>query len=287
MKIYQPVLLALLVHGWILEATLTETSPPDIPAGTIRRNARDGLEYVWVPPGGFLMGCGDSIGGCTFMEKPAHRVQITLGFWIGRTEVPVFESRRFVEATESEMPAETPFNPDWRGLNQPMVNVTWHHAATFCEWAGGRLPTEAEWEYAARGGLEGFPYPWGDGLKHDLARYGLLPDEKNHPSLMEGESVTAAVGLHPPNGFGLQDVIGNVEEWCLDVFDPIYYGYSPSADPAGPEPLAALSPRVLRGGSWRTASKELLRLSYRRGEPPDETDAGRGFRCVIEDLEAF
>ena len=190
------------------------------------------------------------------MEKPRHPVEITKGFWVGRTEVRVRAYKKFVQDTEREMPGAPDFNPGWKNADHPIVNVTWYDAQAYCEWAGGRLPTEAEWEYAARGGKEGLKYSWGNGISPKNANYG-------------GEG-TSSVGSYPANGFGLHDMAGNVWEWCSDQWN--YYDNSLAVDPQGPPSGTA---PVLRGGCWLN-DPEFLRSSNRLGFRPEAGVGGMG-----------
>ena len=144
-----------------------------------------------------------------------------------------------------------------------MVIVTWDDAKDYCEWAGGWLPTEAEWEYAARGGKEGLIYPWGNEITSQNAKYG-------------SKDGTAAVGSYPANGFGLYDMAGNVWEWCSDWYDDNYYAASTPRDPKGP---SSGEKKVLRGGSW-VDNPENLRAANRNWLVPVYRMNNLGFRCA-------
>jgi formylglycine-generating enzyme required for sulfatase activity len=255
--------------------------PPRVPdprPREVRTNERDGLNYVWIPPGSFKMGCVDNDAACLPNERPLHVAEIGEGFWIGRTEVIVAAYKRFAAATGRMLPPEPGyrgrgaavpnFNRDWSLDDHPIVNVNWNEAAAYCRWAGGRLPSEAEWEYAARGGEAGRVF-------HSGAR--VTPDDANFAS-GSGDpwQHTAPAGSFTPNGFGLFDMAGNVYEWVNDWFHPGYYGSSPPRNPAGPETGEL---KILRGGSWSNAA-ENLRLSVRYPVSPRTRNHYIGFRCV-------
>jgi len=224
--------------------------------GEVRVNPNDGLKYVWIPPGSFQMGCSPGDTECGSEEKPQHQVSITKGFWLGQAEVTVRAYKRFAAATGRQMPDAPDFNSGWANDSMSIVNVGWNDAHDYCTWAGGRLPTEAEWEYAARGGST-------------EARYGPI-DEVAWYSNNSGQK-THEVGQKRANGFGLYDMLGNVWEWVNDCYDENYYQGSPSQDPAGP---TSGTLRVIRGGSWSSMGAS---VSVRWGNSGGQIDFG--FRC--------
>ena len=270
----------------------------DAPApGTLRLNRYDGLKYVWIAPGTFQMGCSPGDDECNPDEKPPHQVTITRGFWLAQTEVTVDAYKRFAHAMGKAMPPEPMIlgrnlNPGWKNDDLPMVMVTWYEALDACTWSGGRLPTEAEWEYAARGGSPDARYgpldeiDWNadnSGLKHldsmriweEVGRQGF------RPRLKENGNGLHAVGLKKPNAYGLYDTLGSVWEWTNDWYDPDYYRRSPAQDPTGP--LDGVFP-VYRGASWDDR-RAYHRVSYRYGRSkPDVRNETGGFRCVGGDF---
>ena len=240
-----------------LEARLEDLGPTP---KQVRENSKDGLKYVLIPPGTFMMGCSRQNGCVIDNEKPAHQVTITRGFWIGQTPVTVAAYKRFAGATGRQMSPTPSFDNSWTNENLPIVDVTWDDAQAYCGWAGGRLPTEAEWEYAARGGST-------------EARYGPIDEIAWYYHNSGGR--THDVAQKRANGFGLFDMLGNVWEWLNDWYDENYYQSSPPQDPQGP---ASGYLRLLRGGSCGAASRS-VRLSCRlRSNPTVRTDT-LGCRC--------
>jgi formylglycine-generating enzyme required for sulfatase activity len=261
--------------------------------GEVRVNPNDGQKYVLIPPGTFMVGCSPGDTGCGDEEKPPHQVSITKGFWLGQTEVTVGAYKRFAAATGRKMPVEPnfsgrPLNPGWSDEAMPIVDVTWDDAQAYCSWEGGRLPTEAEWEYAARAGSTAARYDDLDEIawfadnsgrqrldstriwSEDKANYGNYLNENGNG--MHG------VGQKRANGFGLFDMLGNVWEWVNDWYDESYYQNRPSQDPAGP---TSGQQRVLRGGSCVGGPRD-VRVSLRNRRNPGNGDFDLGFRCAGE-----
>lgn len=229
---------------------------------------------VLVPEGDFEMGSNDG----ETSEKPVHTVSVD-AFYIDAYAVTVGHYKRFVQ--ETGHPA-----PNWDVVSKysptdqhPILFVSWHDAMAYATWVGKRLPTEAEWEKAARGGLSGATYPWGDDAP-DGTQCNLTGNK-------DGYEHTAPVGSFPPNGYGLYDMTGNVSEWCLDEWDAGFYANSPRRNPIAGETIANVlsnfanfeKPRVLRGGSWND-TVQFMRVATRNWGRSRDTLAVIGFRCV-------
>lgn len=211
-----------------------------------------------------MMGCSPGNNECNDDERPAHQMTITRGFWIGQTPVTAGAYKRFSGAMGHQMPRAPYFNNGWAYENMPIVNVTWDDAQAYCGWMGGRLPTEAEWEYAGRAGSTDSRY----GNLDDIAWYKGNSGEQTHD-----------VAQKRPNDFGLYDMLGNVWQWVNDWYDKNYYHISPSPspDPSGP---SGGELRVLRGGSWHD-DPWFVRVSFRFWSRPGVlgVDDHSGFRC--------
>lgn len=241
---------------------------------------------VLIPAGEFQMGSNDK--DAEDDEKPRHTVYLD-AFHIDRYEVTNAQYKMFVDANpqwEKDRIPEKYHDGDylkhWKGNNYPLgkdnhsvVYVSWYAAMAYAEWSGKRLPTEAEWEKAARGSLISKKYAWGNLLDSGKASYG------------ENIGNTTPVGTFPANGYGLYDMVGNVWEWCLDEYNADFYSVSPRHNPIAGGTVDAIlsdwtnvrSVRVLRGGSWASNAK-FVRVSDRTGFTPRITNKARGFRCV-------
>ena len=220
-------------------------------AGTKMVNPKDGLTYVWIPPGKFEVGCSPGDAGCGGDERPAHEVTIARGFWLGQTPV----TQRACQRVTGQDPSSH------KGGNLPVETVDWNEAKACCVAIGGRLPTEAQREYAARAGSTG-------------ARYGNVDEIAWHAENSGGQS--HEVGQKLPNAFGLYDMLGNAWQWVADWFGP--YSADPQTDPKGP---ATGTLREPRGGSWGSASR-LVRASYRGWVEPGHRGGKLGIRCAAE-----
>ena len=221
-------------------------------------NPADGLNYVWIPPGTFMMGCSEQDSECKDDEKPTHQVTIEKGFWLGQTEVTVAAYKKFAAQPGQHSPAG-------EGA-LPVSGVSWDDAKEYCAAKGGRLPTEAEWEYAARAGSS-HPYY---GVISEIAWYAGNSGDAPH-----------AVGKKQPNDFGLYDMLGNVSEWVLDRY---FDRYSPDSKATGPgvqQPFPSNALAVARGGFWQSDASG-LRVSHRLAQEKDGSDVPIGFRCASD-----
>ena len=216
-------------------------------------------EMVLIPAGEFQM--GDVSAGD---HTPLHPVQVST-FWMDRYEVTNAQYFAFCSTTHRKLPefwGKGEFHSSLDFPDYPVVGVSWNDAKAYAEWCGKRLPTEAEWEYAARGGLVGKKYPSGDTLNATLANFS--------------SAGTVRVGNYPANGFGLYDMMGNVVEWVADYYDKDYYKTSPSKNPPGPEHGKF---RVIRGGGWHSGPS-CNQLYFRNALPQNWLDFNVGFRCA-------
>jgi len=302
-----------------MEASATPPSSEPRPIDTRIRFA-DGMTMVYVPAGEFEMGnvgiqwvwSGSLVSSDLDLqvfidESPQHLVYLD-AFWIDQTEVTVEKFRTFVEATGYETIAESdgwaapwtdgPMEKEWPHVpgtdwqhphgpesraedDHPVVQVSWDDAAAFCDWAGGGLPTEAQWEKAARG-TDGRLWPWGD--TYDGSR-GSFCDAQcpvkrwNQDSYDDGYALTAPVGSFPSGAspYGALDMAGNVWEWVVDWYGEDYYAYSPDENPTGP---SFATERTQRGGAWYDY-ESWVRTTVRHATPPWNRADDLGFRCAV------
>jgi sulfatase modifying factor 1 len=243
----------------------------------------DGM--VLIPEGSFLMGSEE---GSEF-EKPVHDVHLD-AYYMDATPVTNAQFAAFVEATGyrttaerleriltiQEGGAQSP-EASWRTFatrgreDHPVTYVSWYDASAYAKWVGKRLPTEAEWEKAARGGVEGKRFPWGDESPGDGRANWNRRQSEDEPT------PTLPVRSFPPNGYGMYDMVGNVWEWCADWYVDPYYVVSEARNPKGPD---VGEYRVRRGASWNVREDFRLRCSNRGAMLPDRAWPNLGFRCA-------
>lgn len=275
---------------------------------------------IRLPGGDFLMGTNDGAGYPADGEGPVRQVTLK-PFWLDPYAVSNQRFAEFVAATgyctEAErlgwsfvftglLPADFPPTrgvaaaPWWRAVmganwrqpegphsnlagraDHPVVQVSWNDAVAYCAWAGLRLPSEAEWEFAARGGLVQARFPWGDerepgGVHRMNVWQGPFP---NHNTQADGFYNTAPVSAFAPNGYGLYNMTGNVWEWCSDWFSATYHAKGPRTNPKGP-PFG--TSRVMRGGSYLCHESycNRYRVAARSSNTPDSSTGNLGFRCA-------
>lgn len=281
------VLVLILISNLLTETTASQPKTQRTSnAASPQKAGRDSAPMVLIPAGEFQMGSSDGDGD----ESPVHTVYLD-AFYMDMYEVTNQQYTRFLNqyGRDSEdsgkklvwigdqcsriEKVENAYRPRSGYENHAVVYVSWYGAVEYAHFYGKRLPTAAEWEKAARGGLVGKRYPWGDSISHDDANY--------HGAGSKDEwKGTSPVGSFPPNGYGLYDMAGNVGEWCADWYDKDYYSASPRANPGGP---GSGYYRVLRGGSW-LCNTNALRVANRSICPPASTsNCHGGFRCVLQE----
>jgi formylglycine-generating enzyme required for sulfatase activity len=241
----------------------TRTPPPSM--GSTKISEKDGMVLVFVPAGEYLMGDADS--GADAL--PVHNVFLD-EFWIDQTEVTNAMYSKCVADGKCELPNNKFRYKDLKYANHPVLFVEWSMAEAYCTWAGRRLPTEAEWEKAARG-IDGNIYPWGnEPPNEDLLNFNFVVDD------------TTEVGSYPKGAsvYGVLDMAGNAWEWVNDWYGSNYYSYSLGQNPPGPNPIDVGRARVLRGGSWES-DERFVRSAYRSKDYPANPSHITGFRCVL------
>ncbi len=257
-----------IAQGIFATLTAQAPAPTDTPAalaaGSIKINPVDGAEMVFVPSGEFTMGSGDDDPDADSDEKPQHTVYLD-AFWIYKTEVTNAQYRKCVEVGACTLPHKTWYYDNPAYADHPVVYVDWYQAKAFCEWAGGRLPTEAEWEKAARG-TDGRIYPWGNEW-----------DANKLNSSEAGPGTTTKVGDYPTGAspYGALGMAGNVWEWAGSLYRD--YPYNPED---GREDPGAEGIRVLRGGSFNH-DERFVRCASRGGHYRNSYLGRYGFRVVL------
>ncbi len=260
MKMWSLLIIALMLSGAPLAATAAEEALIE----------KDPVEMVIIPAGPFIRGSAPGEGRLD--EQPRRKIYLN-AFAIDKYEVSNAHYMKFLDETLHKPPlnvfAERPFNKEEGIADLPVVQVTWHDAVDYCFWAGKRLPTEAEWEKAARG-TDGRLYPWGEGSP--------TAQRANFEKDWDGKKTFVEVTALPEgqSSFGIFNLAGNVREWVQDWYDSEYYSTSPDKNPKGPDNGIL---KVLRGGSWRSFDTDLRANSRGKGGFALKTH-GIGFRCA-------
>ena len=281
---YKSILAISLCFSIFLTAALNSDGPSESqsepPQGKIPKRiiGKDGTPMVLIPAGEFQMGSNTGRED----QKPIHTVYVD-AFYMDIYEVTNVQYQKFLEAAknwdhdwelsrydkpyEVYKPDEFFDKPEYNQPNQPVVGLAWKSARDYCKWVGKRLPTEAEWEKAARGGLEGKRYSWGDSINPERANYG------------HNVGKSTPVGSYPPeNSYGLHDMMGNVSEWCADWYSSDYYQNSPYHNPPGASWGGAGDYRVARGGNTGLGSDWFSNAS--RTYSSQGVATNYGFRCA-------
>jgi formylglycine-generating enzyme required for sulfatase activity/serine/threonine protein kinase len=271
------VVLALVFCG---VGTWARSIPPPLNAGALKENPKDKANYAWIPPGAFDMGCVADDSECATDEQPQHKVTFTKGFWLRREEVTVNEWKT--------TPGERGAPPAaWQDTTQPVVNLTWQEAHDYCTAVDGRLPTEAEWEYAARAGTTGARY----GRLNEIAFYAVNSGQKElAPSQLSDAALSEALAANRntvhqdyknSNAWGLYHMLGNAAEWVEDDYGDTTYSLAGVSltDPRPHLSGVARAAKVVRGGSWGSRERD-VRASARAMMPPDARSNFVGVRCV-------
>ena len=290
--IMTPAAMMTLVCLAVLATNGVESEADEEKANVPKTGESESGRMVLIPAGWFEMGCVPGDLECEDREKPRKRVYVN-AFYMDVHEVTVAEYRECVKAGKCETAKESDSgkyaaynNWDKPGHeNHPINSVNWHEALTYCTWRGKRLPTEAEFEKALRGGAEGKKYPWGDAAVPS-SRFGNYADESARRRFPEWNRAISGyddgyVGTSPAcamekNAYGLCDISGNVWEWCADWYEEDWYSRMPERNPKNDTPSPT---RVLRGCGWNNFTR-LLRASYRFSSKPSARSPNGGFRCA-------
>jgi len=254
----------------------------------LKKNSKDGADMVFIPAGEFTMGSSQTeIDALVALVKygadlikaqgPQHKVMLD-GYYIYRTPVTVAQYMEFCDETGHAKPPAPTFNPNWEKRDHPIVNVSYTDALAYCTWAGVKLPTEAQWEKAARG-ADGRTFPWGNTFDSSKLRCSKS---------QSGDSGgTAPVGSFPEGAspFGVLDMAGNVWQWCSDWFDTGFYS-SQFATARNPENQSVGNKKshVYRGSSWYHYGPGSFRSASRLFDEPSFRDDSLGFRCCASGL---
>jgi formylglycine-generating enzyme required for sulfatase activity len=265
----------------LLAALIATTRPQAFSQSSL--NSPQTSEMVLIPAGEYWMGRVHSfplyewgmMQRARLDDKPAHKIFID-AFHIDKFEVTNQAYKQFAEATNRKKPWywKAGSFPDAE-VRIPVTNITWDDAAAYCSWAGKRLPTEAEWEKAARGGLDRQLFVWGNAgiTKGEFAK-AAKTGKNAHVGIASGP---APVGSYAANGYGLFDMAGNVWEWTNDWYLRDYYSISPDRNPPGP---SSGRYKVFRGGGWSDPEEETVLVNYRNYTAPDQVSFTIGFRCA-------
>jgi formylglycine-generating enzyme required for sulfatase activity len=265
-----------------VQHSAAEALGAQVAPGLTKLNGKDGLSYVWIPPGRFAMGCSALDRECEKDEKPIHRVTITKGFWMSQTAVTQLAYQRVMGNNPSYFKENRSL---FRSQNQPVEQVSWSEAKAYCERIEMRLPTEAEWEYAARGGTSESRYGELDsvdsvGWYYDNSAEATI-DQGSDASTRTDENTkemwrqTHLVAQRKPNLYGLYDMLGNVKEWVGDWFGP--YPLGAVTDPQGP---MGGQFKAVRGASYADQSDRVRVSARESGLQPGYRTSTIGFRCV-------
>jgi formylglycine-generating enzyme len=277
--VYRSVRLSILIIVLAIGVQAAETPVAKNGTGFDTIKGKDGAPMILIPAGPFLMGSNDGLPN----ERPEHTVTLP-AYYIDQFEVTAGRYQKFIESAHKNIPPTWDDEAAQAMGDLPAVGMSWNDAAAYCKWAGKRLPTEAEWEKAARG-TDGRRYPWGHMQPFvDIANYNrgmwvseavtLVPVNSG----LEGMSVRHGLKEGGKSPYGLFHMAGNAAEWVADWYDREYYQKSPDVNPTGP---AAGEKRVIRGGSWADLPNA-LRVTARFSAEPDYEDRTIGFRCAMD-----